>query len=87
MKNGSIYDQLNMQERQIFDKKKNECSQVGMSADMKATLSENKQSFSLPNIGLSSTLGLFTPDVGSTGDEQIPMKRKIKKRPKRGFRR
>lgn len=110
MKNGTINDQLNMQERQISDERKmNECSQVGIYADKQEDISENKfankhesnlsnlnedkqenkQSFNLPDTGLSSALGILTPDVnsGSTEDEQIPMKKKKKKEPKRGFRR
>jgi hypothetical protein len=43
---------------------------------------ENAQSDS----GLSSVLGIFTPDANNKEDEQMPMKRK-KKKPKRGFRR
>lgn len=98
MKNGSISEQLNMQERQISDEKRmNECSQVCIYADKQESLSENlfenkknsnqenNQSFNLPNMGLSSVLGLLTPDIGNTEDEQIPKKKKVKKKPKRGF--
>jgi len=89
MKNGSIADQLNMQERKISDEGKRIDSdrQVGIYADKQESLSDNKQSFSLPDTGLSSALGLFIPDVGNTENEQIPKKKKIKKKPKRGFRR
>jgi hypothetical protein len=41
----------------------------------------------IPDLGLSSALGLFTPDVSNIEDEQIPKKKKIKKKPKKGFRR
>lgn len=109
MKNGTITDQLNMQERQISDERKmNECSHVGIYADKQENISENnfankhesnlsnlnedkqenKQSFNLPDTGLSSALGLLTPDISDNAeDEQIPMKKKKKKEPKRGFRR
>lgn len=112
MKNGSISEQLNMQEQQIADERKmNEYSQVGIYADKQEGLSESlvenkqdnntsnldedklnvnledKQFFNLPDLGLSSALGLLTPDIGNTEDEQIPKKKKIKKKPKRGFRR
>jgi len=106
MKNGSITDQLNMQERQISDERKmNECSHVGIYADKQEGVSENKvankhenlnedkqenkQSLNLPDLGLSSALGLLTPDVNSsnTEEEQIPIKKKKKKEPKRGLRR
>ena len=97
MKNGSITNQLNMQERQISDERKmNECSQVGIYADKQENISENlienkqenknentqnsnqenNQSINLPNISLSSVLGLFTPDIGNAEDEQIPKKKK-----------
>jgi len=112
MRNGTIAEQFKMQERQISDERKmNECSQVGMNADMQTNISENmfenkqennlsyknenmqssnqgnNQSFNLSDSGLSSALGLLTPDIGNTEDEQIPKKKKIKKKPKRGFRR
>jgi hypothetical protein len=99
MKNGSITDQVKMQERQIADERKmNECSQVGMNADKQTNISENKQENNLSNnnenkqgsnttdLGLSSVLGLLTPDVNSKEEEQISMRIK-KKKPKRGFRR
>jgi hypothetical protein len=100
MKNGNITDQLKMQEWQISDERKmNECSQIGINADKQANISEskqenkhssnkeNKQSSNTTDLGLSSVLGLFTPDVSNKEEEQIPMKKKIKKKPKRGFRR
>lgn len=82
----------------------NECSHVGIYADKQEDISENKfanehgndledkqenkQSSNLPDTGLSSALGLLTPDINSNPeDEQIPMKKKKKKEPKRGFRR
>jgi len=109
MKNGSISDQLNMQERQISDEKRkmNTDMQTGLYADKQGELTENKvtykqdnslsniqpvnqdnkQSLNLPDLGLSSALGLLTPDVSNKEEEQIPMKKKIKKKPKRSFRR
>jgi len=88
MKNGSISDQLNMQERKISDEGKRIDSdrQVGIYADKQENISENKQNSNTTDLGLSSVLGLLTPDA-NTEDEQIPMKKKIKKKPKRGFRR
>ncbi|MCC8145933.1 MAG: DUF5712 family protein [Bacteroidales bacterium] len=47
---------------------------------------ENEQSFSLLDLGLSSALGLLTPDANKE-EEQISMKKKIKKKPKRGRKR
>lgn len=99
MKNDSITDQLNMQERQIANEKEN--MQIGLYTDKQDELTgnkvvykqensnsdntENKQSFNLPDLGLSSALGLLTPDVSNKEEEQISMKRK-KKKPKPGFR-
>lgn len=96
MKNGSINDQLKMQEQ--IDAHMNTDSQVGIYADKQErpienkienfqdNKNENKQSFNQGDSGLFSVLGLFTPDVNSQQEEQ-PVKKKIKKKPKRGFRR
>ena len=105
MKNGSITDQIKIQERQISDERKNtqenqqdsdfenkfankqENNLSSLKDDNSIVNQENKQSFNLPNMGLSSTLGLLTPDINnSTEEEQIPKKKKIKKKPKQGFR-
>ena len=109
MKNGSISEQVNMQERQVADERKNTDMQTGLYADKQDEPNENKvaykqddnlsktqsvnqenkkedkQSFNLPDLGISSALGLLTPDANKE-EEQIPVKRK-KKKPKRGFRR
>ncbi|NMA74941.1 MAG: clindamycin resistance transfer factor BtgB [Bacteroidales bacterium] len=68
MKNGSITEQLSMQEQQISDERKNK--------------KENTQA---TGMGLSSLLGLLTPDVQKQ-EEPIPVKKK-KKRPNRGIKR
>lgn len=91
LKNGSISEQLNMQERQISDERKNTDMQISTSADIQKEKTENKienkQTFNFPDLGLSSALGLLTPDPNNSNEEQqIPMKRK-KKKPKRGFKR
>jgi len=100
MKNGSITDQVKMQERQIADERKmNECSQIGINANMQAGLFENKQENNLSSsndskqssdtndLELSSVLGLLRPNINSnsTQEEQIPMKKKRKKKPRWGF--
>lgn len=48
---------------------------------------ENKQRFSLPDLGLSSALGLFTPDVNNQEEEQNLLKKKKKENQKKGIRR
>ncbi|SBV90879.1 DUF5712 family protein [uncultured Dysgonomonas sp.] len=90
MKNGSITEQLNMQEQQIFNARKNADMQTNIYTNKQSANQENKkedkQSFSLPDLGLSSALGMLTPDTNKQGEQQIPVKRKNKK-PKRGFKR
>ena len=97
MKNGNIAEQIRMRER--IDAHMNTDSQVGIYANKQVELTgskienfqdnknENKQSFNQGDSGLSSVLSLFTPDVNSQQEEQQPVKKKIKKKPKRGFRR
>lgn len=92
MKNGSISEQLKMQERQINETEVQPANQLNVGTAIQPDIptlqqSENKQSnINMPDLGLSSVLGLFTPDVANKEDEKAPMKRK-KKKPKRGFRR
>jgi len=99
MKNGSISDQLDMQEKQIAHERKNKNMQIDNDADKvenkfanfqennHSNNIENKQSSNIPDLGLSSALGLLTPDVNNQEEEeQSPMKRK-KKKPKKGVRR
>ena len=68
MKNGSITEQLSMQEKQMSDERKNK--------------QENTQA---TDMGLSSVLGLLTPDVQKQV-EPIPVKKK-KRKPNRGIKR
>ncbi|TFD96306.1 clindamycin resistance transfer factor BtgB [Dysgonomonas capnocytophagoides] len=88
MKNGSISEQLKMQERQIIHEKENKFanSQTFNNANIQSVNQENKQNVNLPDLGLSSTLGLFTPEVSNQEEEeeQAPVKKKI---PKKGIRR
>ena len=91
MKNGSMSDQLDMQERQINETELQPANQLNVGTAIQPDIptlqqSDNKQlNINVPDLGLSSVFGLLTPDVNKE-DEQIPMKRK-KKKPKRGFRR
>ena len=92
MKNGSISEQLKMQERQINETEVQPANQLNVGTAIQPDIptlqqSENKQSnINMPDLGLSSVWDLFTPDVANKEDEKAPMKRK-KKKPKRGFRR
>jgi hypothetical protein len=99
MKNGSITDKLRMQERELNTpeqdfagekKKEKEDLQMGRYADNQADMIEskfaNKQDANSTDLGLSSVLGILTPDANNQ-EEELPVKRKKKKQPKRGFRR
>lgn len=66
MKNGNISDQLKIQERQIAVE----------IANIQKNKPVNKESQKVnTDLGLSSVLGLLTPDVGKE-EEQIPVKRR-----------
>lgn len=97
MKNGSIENQLKMQERQLSHEKENKQeniqipdfenklanSQTFKTANIQTVNQENKQNINLPDLGLSSALGLFMPNTNNQ-EEQIPVKKK-KQKPKRGL--
>lgn len=85
MENGSVAEQLNMQERQICNEKEN--IQAGMNTIMQAKKNENeienKQTFNLPNWDLRFMFNLFNLEP-SNNEGQAPIKRK--KKLKRRFR-
>jgi len=81
MKNGSITDQIKIQEQTI--KQPQESQQNVVSSERKKGQTVNQGN----NLGLSSALGLLTLDISSNEEQQTPMKKKIKKKPKRRFRR
>ena len=102
MKNGSVTDQLKMQEQHIIDEgRMNTDNHVGIYADKQEEMTENKfpnnqsinqedkkenkHTSTLPNLGLSSALGLLTPDINTNEEQQTPMKKKIKKETKAGI--
>ena len=91
MKNGSITNQLNMQEQQIDSTVVQPTNQLNVGTAIQpdiATLqqSDDKQlNINIPDLGLSSVFGLLTPDANKEEEQQTPMKRK-KKKLKRGFR-
>lgn len=90
MKNGSIADQLKMQQHEYANTYVHENVQVqqhkSVGTAIQSNVSTNIHTASQTiqsDLGLSSALGLFTPDVSNQGEEQVPMK---KKKPKRGLR-
>ncbi|MFT4222573.1 DUF5712 family protein [Dysgonomonas sp.] len=81
MKNGTIADQLNMQEKVIRQPQDNPQNTIPNEKEKKQTVSQGN------DLGLSSVLGILTP-TPSNSDEEQPIKRpKKKKISKRGFRR
>lgn len=98
MKNDSIFEQLDMLERQIGNESRNTVIQIELNENKQNNIltniqlenqeskNEEKQIFSIPNLGLSSVLDLLTHESNDNDEQQIPMKRK-KKKLKRGFRR
>lgn len=100
MKNGSISDQLQIQERQISDERKKTDMQTGLYAEQAEPTenkfaykqdnnlsndTENKQNFKSFDLGLSSALGLLTPDANKQEEQQIPVEKR--KKPKQRIRR
>lgn len=80
MKNGSISDQLKMQEKIINQPKDNQQNIVSGERKKEQAVSPGN------DLGLSSALGILTPEQGN--NEEQPIKQpKQKKIPKRGFRR
>ncbi len=80
MKNGSISDQIKMQEKTICQSQYNPQTIFPNEKEKKQAVSQGN------NLGLSSALGILTPE--QYNNEEQPIKRpKIRKKPKRGFRR
>ena len=81
MKNGSISDQIKIQEKTISRPQDSQQTIIPDEKEKKQTVNQGD------NLGLSSALGILTPEPSNSNDEQ-PIKRpKKKKKPKRGFRR
>lgn len=78
MKNGSISEQLEMQEAVV--------RQIPNNQNIISAEKEKRQAVSAPNLGLSSVLGILTPEVGNGNEEQPIKPPKKKKQPKRGLR-
>lgn len=86
MKNGSIQDQLRMQNRQNAQTEEHKNGWTIHTDNPMLQQSANQRGMQ-SDLWLSSVFGLFTPDGKNQEDEQTPMKRKKKKlNPKHGFR-
>ena len=93
MKNGSIAEQLKMQQGQIANTEIQQLNQQNVGTAIQPDIQTLQQAdnmqinVNVPDLVLSSLLGLPTPQPNNSNEEQqIPMKRK-KKKSKRGFRR
>ena len=95
MKNGTITDQLKMQEREIntsvqqHDNKPIE-KQIDTSIKQSINQSTDKsveQSINTPNLGLSSALSILSHDINNPNEEQQITQPKKKKKRNRGLRR
>jgi hypothetical protein len=89
MKNGSITEQLKMQEKQNADERENKQDNFKISnienefenfqENKLSNRDESRQSSTSADFGLSSALSLLTPDANNKEEEQQSMKRKKKK--------
>lgn len=70
-----------MQEREMKETAQMQNTSQNMVSDER----KKEQTIALPDVGLSSALGILTPEPGNVNDEQ-PIKRLKKKKPKRGLR-
>lgn len=80
MKNGSISDQLNIQERQINETEVQPANQLNVGTVIQPGIptlqqSDKQLNINVSDLGLSSVFGLLTPDVNKE-EEQTPLKRK-----------
>lgn len=88
MKDDSIFEQLYMLERQIGNESRNTVIQIELNENKQNNIltniqlenqeskNEEKLIFSIPNLGLSSVLGLLTHESNDNDEQQIPVKRK-----------
>ena len=84
MKNYSISEQLDMLERQIGNESRNTVIQIELNKNKQNNIltniqlenqgskNEEKQIFSIPNLGLSSVLDLLTHESNNNDEQQIP---------------
>ena len=78
MKNGKIEAQIEMQKKQIAGERIN---------TQKSEPQKQESQKVNTDLGLYSVMSLLTPNVNNQEERQIPMKKKIKKKSKRGFKR
>lgn len=92
MKNGSIKEQLKIQEKEVkvADEKKKEQIDITESTNQSKTQSTNetiKQSTNTPDFGLSSTLGILAPKVNGEDLEELRKVKEKRMKRRRGLRR
>ena len=85
MKNGSISEQISMQEKML--KSQSENRQIGLDAD-KHINKDKSIDADMFDLGLSSALGIFTPEVHGENIEELKKTEEIKRKKRnRGMRR
>lgn len=95
MKNGSIFEQISLQEKMLTSQDKNmrigidADKQISKDASVQVTKEESiSQSNDTPDVGLSSVLGLFTPEVHGEDVEELRKTEELKRKKKnRGMKR
>ncbi|MBS5908241.1 MAG: clindamycin resistance transfer factor BtgB [Dysgonomonas mossii] len=97
MKNGSISEQLKMQDKILASEKEN--IQIGLDADVQigkgksinadmniSPSADISQSNDSPDLGLSSALGIFSPEVYEEDVQELKKQKEIKKKRNKGLR-
>lgn len=93
MKNGSIANQVKIQEGMIvkieIQQVNNQCVETMIESSIKTLQQSDNNQFNIkmPDLGLSSVLGLFTPKSNNSNEEQQSSMKRRKKKLKRGFKR
>ncbi|MBS7120463.1 MAG: clindamycin resistance transfer factor BtgB [Dysgonomonas sp.] len=85
MKNGNIIEQIKIQEREIASERKNKNVQISKDKSTNADLdigssADLNQSNDIPDLGLSSTLGISSPEVHGEDAEELKKQEEIKKK-------
>ena len=92
MKNGTIDEQLEMQEKQLVSEMNNVDTKIDKSENLPSTdkvinVSENVQESTSADLGLTSALGIFTPEVhGEDWENEDFVRRKKLEQKRRGRR-
>lgn len=89
MKNGSISDQLKMQEKHITGQRKSDDMQISLNADVQINKNEPigadiAQSNNILDLGLLSALRFLTPEIQGENVEELKKQEEIKRKKRNG---